>query len=35
MQDLGWIVVPIVAEDVRYRPVELVARIERRLQRAA
>ncbi len=35
VQDLGWVVVPIVAEDVRYRPVELVARIERRLQRAA
>ncbi len=33
--DLGWVVVPIVAEDVRYRPAELVARIERRLQRAA
>ncbi len=35
VQDLGWVVVPIVAEDVRYRPVELVARIGRRLQRAA
>jgi hypothetical protein len=35
VQDLGWVVVPIVAEDVRYRPVELVSRIERRLQRAA
>ena len=35
VQDLGWVVVPIVAEDVRYRPVELVTRIERRLQRAA
>jgi hypothetical protein len=35
VQDLGWVVVPIVAEDVRYRPVELVARIERRLQQAA
>jgi len=35
VHDLGWMVVPIVAEDVRYRPVELVARIERRLQRAA
>jgi hypothetical protein len=33
--DLGWVVVPIVAEDVRYRPRELVARIERRLRRAA
>jgi hypothetical protein len=35
LQDLGWVVVPIVAEDVRFRPAELVARIERRLQRAA
>src|SRR5208282_3428057 len=35
VQDLGWVVVPIVAEDVRYRPVELITRIERRLQRAA
>ncbi len=33
--DLGWVVVPIVAEDVRRRPRELVARIERRLSRAA
>lgn len=35
LQDLGWVVVPIVAEDVRSRPVELVARIKHRLQRAA
>jgi hypothetical protein len=35
VQDLGWVVVPILAEDVRHRPVELVARIERRLRRAA
>jgi hypothetical protein len=35
LQDLSWLVVPIVAEDIRHRPVELVARIERRLQRAA
>jgi hypothetical protein len=35
LQDLGWAVVPIVAEDVRNRPVELVRRIERRLNRAA
>ncbi len=35
LQDLGWIVVPIIAGDVRYRPRELVARIERRLERAA
>lgn len=33
--DLGWVVVPIIATDVRYRPAELVARIERRLARAA
>ena len=33
--DLGWVVVPIIAGDVRYRPAELVARIERRLARAA
>ncbi|HWF28578.1 MAG TPA: hypothetical protein VG327_09400 [Mycobacterium sp.] len=35
LQDLGWVVVPIVAADVRYRPVELVRRIEMRLARAA
>jgi hypothetical protein len=35
LQDMVWVVVPIIAEDVRYRPLELVARIERRLQRAA
>ncbi|MDT5351347.1 MAG: hypothetical protein QOH91_4634 [Mycobacterium sp.] len=35
LQDLGWVVVPIVAEDVRYRPVELVRRLEARLERAA
>lgn len=33
--DLGWVVVPIIAGDVRYRPAELVARIERRLARTA
>jgi hypothetical protein len=33
--DLGWVVVPIIAGDVRYRPAELVARIRRRLARAA
>ncbi len=33
--DLRWVNVPIVAEDVRYRSRELVARIERRLRRAA
>ena len=35
LQDMAWVVVPIIAEDVRCVPVELVARIERRLQRAA
>jgi len=35
LQDLGWIVVPIIAGYVRCRPRELVARIERRLERAA
>ncbi|MCV6962304.1 hypothetical protein BST27_18170 [Mycobacterium intermedium] len=33
--DLGWVVVPIIAEDVRHRPAELVARINQRLVRAA
>jgi hypothetical protein len=32
LQDLGWVVVPIVAEDVRYRPAELVRRLEARLK---
>ncbi|WP_156685749.1 hypothetical protein [Mycobacterium sp. Marseille-P9652] len=35
LSDLGWVVVPIIAEDVRRRPGELVAHIERRLKRAA
>ncbi|OBF15771.1 hypothetical protein A5725_02545 [Mycobacterium kubicae] len=35
LQDLRWVVVPIVAEDVRYRPQELVERLATRLQRAA
>jgi very-short-patch-repair endonuclease len=34
LQDLGWVVVPIVAEDVRRRPWELVRRIEIQLERA-
>jgi len=34
LQDLGWVVVPIVAEDVRYRPGELVRRLEMRLEHA-
>jgi hypothetical protein len=35
LQELGWVVVPIVAEDVRYRPGELVRRLEAHLRRAA
>jgi hypothetical protein len=35
LQELGWLVVPIVAEDVRYRPGELVRRLETQLRRAA
>jgi hypothetical protein len=35
LQDLGWLVVPIIFEDVRYRHAELVRRLESRLQRAA
>jgi hypothetical protein len=35
LQDLGWVAVPIVAEDVRYRSWELVRRIEARLERAS
>ena len=34
LQDLGWIVIPIIAADVRIRPEELVARIEANLRRA-
>ena len=32
--ELGWVIVPIVAEDVRYRPRELVRRIQAQLERA-
>ena len=35
LQELGWLIVPIVAEDVRYRPVELIRRLESQLRRAA
>lgn len=35
LQELGWVVVPIVAEDVRYRPRELVRRLETQLHKAA
>lgn len=34
LQDLGWVAVPMVAEDVRYRRWELVRRIEAHLERA-
>jgi hypothetical protein len=34
VQDLGWEIVSIISEDVRYRPAELVRRIEMRLERA-
>jgi hypothetical protein len=35
LQELGWLVVPIIAEDVRHRPRELVRRLETQLRRAA
>lgn len=34
LQDLGWVVIAILAEDVRRRPAELVARINAHLERA-
>jgi hypothetical protein len=34
LQELGWAIVSIVAEDVRYRPWDLVRRIESQLERA-
>ena len=34
LQDLGWVVIAILAEDVRRRPVELVARLNDHLCRA-
>ena len=34
LQELGWVIVPIVAEDVRYQPRELVRRIQAQLERA-
>ncbi len=34
LQDLNWVVVPMVAADVRHRPVDLVRRLETRLERA-
>jgi hypothetical protein len=35
VQDAGWVSVPILFEDVRYRPDEFVARLERHLGRGA
>ncbi|KLO33654.1 hypothetical protein [Mycobacterium haemophilum] len=35
LQDLCWVVVPIIAEDVRYRPGKLIRRLETALRRAA
>ena len=35
LQDLGWVVVPIVADDVRRQPAALVDRIRGHLDRAA
>ncbi|BBZ73782.1 hypothetical protein MPRS_48750 [Mycobacterium paraseoulense] len=35
LQQLGWLVVPIVAEDVRHRPHELLGRLSTYLRRAA
>lgn len=34
VQDAGWISVPILFEDVRYRPEALVARLDRHIRRA-
>jgi very-short-patch-repair endonuclease len=35
LQELGWVVVSIVAEDVRCRPSEIVRRVETQLDRAS
>lgn len=35
LHDLSWVVVPIIAEDVRYQPAQLVRRLNARLSRAA
>jgi hypothetical protein len=35
LQELGWLIVPIIASDVRYRPGELVRRLAMHLRRAA
>jgi hypothetical protein len=34
LQELGWWIVPIIAEDVRYRPADLVRRLDAQLRRA-
>jgi hypothetical protein len=34
LQDVGWTVIPIVFEDVRYRAWDFVARIDLQLRRA-
>ena len=34
LQELGWVAIPIVAEDVRRRPGQLIRRIEAQLERA-
>ncbi|OBF43994.1 hypothetical protein A5787_00915 [Mycobacterium sp. 852002-50816_SCH5313054-b] len=35
LQELGWVIVPIIAEDVRFRPHDLVRRLETCLRKAA
>jgi hypothetical protein len=35
LQELGWLIVPIVAEDVRHRPGELIRQLEAHLRKAA
>jgi hypothetical protein len=35
LQEMGWLIVPIIAEDVRYRSRELIRRLETQLRRAA
>ena len=35
VQDVGWVSVPILFEDIRHHPREFVARMERQLQRRA
>jgi hypothetical protein len=35
LQELGWLIVPVIAEDVRYRPGQLIRRLETHLRTAA